>query len=416
MDEQRIESALRTQPPDEPEYRGDIAARLRERMIDASPSDAPSPEVQVVDLVPHRRRRWVAVCGAVAAAVVLVIALVVVNRPDQQPPTTTPTTAPTTTQPATASSLAGRWVGATPSTVTTPNPSAPAFVVFDAESMSLEHLSGGAIVNDFTSEFTVNADGHLRLTLLGQAGSCGPGASGDYRWATSPKATLLTLTAISDECPNRSAAFAGDWTHIGCPTRGQDCLGELEAGRHASVNFDPFGDSSYGEVDYEITDGWSSTADEKDRLTLRAPGAEDATVHGLYLFADVAAAKNDCTGTATASGDATAIARQLSNIPALNASASETTVDGYPAHVLDLSSAGSLPCTGRQPLLASNPNGVTSWTLSIGQDQAMHLVLVDLPTQRTMAIAIVTDRADQYQQLLDGAMAIVDSLTLSTTS
>lgn len=416
MDEQRIEAALRTQPPDEPEYRGDIAARLRERVIDAGRSDAPAPEVQVVALIPHRRRRLVAMCGAIAAAVALVVALAVVNRPDQQSPTTTPTTAPPTTQPTTTPSLAGRWVGATPPSVMTPTPSAPAFVVFAAESVALEHLSGGAIVNDFTSQFTVNADGQLRLTLVSQEASCAPGATGDYRWTTSPKGTVLTLTAISDECPKRAAALAGDWTHIGCPTRGQDCLGELEAGRHASVSFDPFGDSSYGEVEYDITDGWSSTDDQKDRLTLRAPGVENAAVHGLYFFADVVAAANDCTGTATAAVDATAIAGQLSSTPGLNVSMSEMTVDGFPARVLDLSSAASLPCAGRQPLLASSPDGVTSWSLDIGREQSMRLVLVDLPAHRTMAVAIITDRADQYQQLLDAAMSVVDSLTLSTTS
>ena len=412
MDEQRIEAALRTQPPDEPEYRGDIAALLRTRLIDDFPSDASAPEVPVVDLTTPRRRRWLALCGAVAAGIVLVVALAAVNRPDQQSPTTTPTT----TQPSKTPSFAGRWVGATPPSVTTPNPSAPAFVVFASERVALENLSGGAIVNGFASQFAVNADGHLRLTLLSQEGLCAPGATGDYRWTTSPKGTVLTLTAISDECPNRAAALAGDWSYIGCPTRGQDCLGELEAGRHASVSFDPFGDSSYGEVEYDITDGWSSTGDDKDRLTLRAPGAEVAATHGLYFFADVAAANSDCTGKATAAGDAKAIAGQLSTTPGLNATTSDMTVDGYSAQVLDLSSAASLPCGGHEPLLVSNPDSVTSWTLTIGQDQAMRLVLVELPAHRTMAIVIVSDRPDHYQELFDKAMTVVDSLTLSTTS
>ena len=104
----------------------------------------------------------------------------------------------------------------------------------------------------------------------------------------------------------------------GCPGRGDDCLGPLEAGRHASVNFDPFDSDAYGEVEYVVTDGWSSTVDDKTRLTLVPPGSDGSGVHGLYLFADVAADGSDCPATPVRSPVPTTIAAAISAMSGLS--------------------------------------------------------------------------------------------------
>ena len=418
MDERRIEAALRGEPPDEPTYRGDVADRLRARMTAADQQQPPAYVLELFELTPRRRRPVLAISITVAATVMLVVALAVVARPQQLQPATTPTTV--TEAPGSSiapgsqlAELAGRWVGATPRAVTTPDPSAPAFVVFSADRVSLEHLSGG-IVNDFASRVTVTGVGQLRLTLTDQLGRCAAGAIGDYRWTLSQQATTLTVVAVSDECPTRGEALAGTWTHTACPARGGDCLGRLESGRYTSVHFDPFGSDSYGEVSYDVTDGWSSTFDDPSRLTLVPPTVDGSGVHGLYVFADAAPVNADCPASASIPADTTAIAATLLATPGITVTTSEATVGAYQAHVLDLLAAASLPCAGEQRLLASKPGGSTSWTLGIGQGQRMRILLIDLPGGRTMAVVVASDRsAAEYAQLLDASTAVIDSFVLS---
>lgn len=423
MDEQRVEAAVRAGPPDEPTYRGDVSDRLRTRMTAAGEHTSPEHVVELVDVTARRRRPVLAVSVAVAATVMLVVALAVVARPHQLQPATTPPTVISSPSSSIASGsrlaeLAGRWVGATPGVVATPDPSAPAFVVFGADRVSLEHLAGG-IVNDFTSQVSVTGVGQLRLVLTDQAGRCAAGAVGNYRVTLSPQATVVTLVAVTDECSSRGEALTGTWTRTACPVRGSDCLGQLESGRHASVHFDPFGSGSYGEVSYEVTDGWSSTFDDPSRLTLLPPTADGSATHGLYLFADVAPVDSDCsatTGTATANTAAgtTAIAAVVSATPGLSVTTSEATVGTYRADVLDLTAATTLPCAGEQPLLESKPGGLASWTLAIGPGQRMRIVLIDLRGGRTMAVVVASDRsADEYAQLLDASTAVIDSFVLS---
>jgi hypothetical protein len=421
MDERRIEAALRAEPPDEPTYIGDVAAALRSPRSSAPQVVTPA-EVLEFD-GPAGRRRSVAVLGAVAAAVVLVVALAVVVRPRSNPSVTTsptPTTAmttPSTSEPPIApgrpSELVGRWVGATPPSLTTPNPAAPAFVVFGEDQVSLEHLSGG-IVNDFVSQFAISDDGRIELTLSDQIGRCAPGATGDYRWSLSPGRTVLTLEEISDECPGRAAALAGEWAHIGCPSRGDDCLGPLEAGRHSSVNFDPFDSDSYGEMTYVVADGWSSTVDDKARLTLVPPGSDDSGVHGVHLYADVASAGPNCAATPGPESGADAIASAISSMPGLSVDTSPATVDTYPAQVLDVVAETSA-CTAGRPLLTSRSGSSTPWTVSIGEGRRMRIVLVDLPSGGTMAVVIASDRSDsEYALLLAAATPVIDSIVLSS--
>ncbi len=418
MDERQIESALRAQPPDEPAYRGDVADRLRARMTAVGQEQPPAYVVELFELVPRRRRPAVAIAIAVAATVMLVVGLAAVARPQQLPTATTPTTVTASPSSSIApgdqlAELAGRWVGATPRAVTTPDPSAPAFVVFNADRVALEHLSGG-IVNDFASRVTVTGAGQLQLTLTDQLGRCAAGAIGDYRWTLSPHATTLTVVAVSDECPTRGEALAGTWTHTACPARGGDCLGRLESGRNASVHFDPFGSDSYGEVSYDVADGWSSTFDDPSRLTLLPPTVDGSGVHGLYVFADAAPVNADCPAIAGTAADTTAIAATLSGTPGLSVTASETTVGAYQAHVLDLVAPASLPCAGEQRLLAAKPGASTPWTLSVGQGQRMRILLIDLPGGRTMAVVVASDRsAAEYAQLLDASTAVIDSFVLS---
>ena len=419
MDDRRLEAALRAGRPDEPKYRGDIAELLHSRATSPRDPDLIGHAVDVVTRQPRRQPRWPIFVGAAAAALVLVIGLTTIARRDPPPSATTPpstSVAPNSTVAPTGlpAELLDRWVGATPSAVITPNPSSPAFVVFTADQVSLEHLSGG-LVNDFTSRVAVSGRGELVLTLTGQIGRCIAGATGDYRWRASPQATTLTLEAIDDECPDRAAALAGTWTHTACPTRGNDCLGPLEAGTYASVNFDPFDSDAYGQVAYTVTDGWTSTLDDKARLTLLPPDADEQGEHGLYLFADVAATTTDCPATSAAAVGMDAIADAITSTPGLEATTDVAEVGGFEARTIDIT-ATDLICDGEASVLASKPGAVTSWSATINEGQQMRIVLVDLTDNRTLALVISSERSPSaYAALVDDAAAVIDSLLLSDT-
>ena len=419
MDDRQIEAALRAGRSDEPQYRGDIAELLRSRATSPHKPDEVGHAVDVVTR-PHRRQpRWPAFAGAAAAAVLLLVGLATIARREAPPSDSIPTTifdAPTssTTRGAMPTELVERWVGATPSAVSTPNSSAPAFVVFTADQVTLEHLSGG-IVNDFTSDVAVAGRGELVLTLTGQIGRCVTGATGDYRWSVSPQATTLTLEAIDDECPDRAAALAGTWTHTACPTRGNDCLGFLEAGTYASVNFDPFDTDSYGQVTYTVPDGWTSALDDKARLTLLPPDSDAQAEQGLYLFADVAAATTDCPAASAATVGMDAIADAITSTTGLVATTSVAEVGGFEARTIDIT-ATDLSCDGEASLLASKPGAATSWSATVTEGQQMRIVLVDIPDNRTLALVISSERTpSEYAALLDDAAAVIDSLVLSDT-
>ena len=425
MDDRRIEAALRAGGPDEPEYQGDISELLRSRATSPGPADQIGHAVDVATRQPHRPPRWPAFVGAAAAAVLLLVGLATIARRDPAPsasiPTTTfeaPAAATSSTAPGTQGALPteliDRWVGATPAAVSTPNPSAPAFLVFTADQVTLEHLSGG-IVNDFISDVEVAAPGELVLTLTGQIGRCAAGATGDYRWTVSAQTTTLTLEAIDDECPDRAAALSGTWTHTACPTRGNDCLGVLEAGTYRSINFDPFDTDSYGQVTYTVPDGWTSTLDDKGRLQLLPPDANEQAAHGVFLFADVAPTATDCLATPLATVGMLSIADALAMTPGLVASATATEVGGYEAQTIDVTPT-DLICGGEQPLLASRPGAETSWTSTIGEGQQMRIVLVDVEDDRTLALVISSNRStSEFTALLDASTAVIESMVFSDT-
>jgi hypothetical protein len=420
----RIEAALRTRPSDEPDYLGNIADLLG----DAEPVAAePSPRPTLVNLTDHprakTRRRATVVTIAVAAACVAVLALVsTVRAPSRPPAESTPTTTPTTSaRPPIApslSSLDGRWVGRSPSSIDGSG-SSPAFLVFGDGSVALERSVGG-IVTDYGSDLAEVPDGRFRATLTVDIGSCAPASTGDFTWALSPGQSVLTIGLVDDDCAPRGDAFSGTWTRVSCPTRGSDCLGALEAGRHDSVSFDPFGTGSYGQVSYEVPAGWSSPLDDRARLALETDGSGTTGPHGMYFFADVAAPSDACSTTPALQTGADAIAAALSDSlegAGASATANATTVGGFPARVVDISSDGTSPC-GSDPvsLLVARADSPIAWTVTTGTSPRSRIVLVDLPEGRTMAVVVATDGSDdEYEALLDTASTVIDSLVVSRT-
>ena len=103
---------------------------------------------------------------------------------------------------------------------------------------------------------------------------CEPGDVGLYTWSLSPGGTLLQLTATSDDCASRRAAFEGEWERSACRNPDNNCLGDLEAGTYKSQFIGPRLDdgepwtANFGAFSYTVPDGWSNTADFPDDYVL----------------------------------------------------------------------------------------------------------------------------------------------------
>lgn len=424
----RIESALRAGPPDEPVYPGGLADRLggpQSESRPGTPLPSPTPMSLTADPRTPARRRWVQIAAISTAAAGIVAIALFANGRDRSPdpavanptvPVTTPSI-PATTEPA-ALALDGRWVGPPEASADSSQSPAARFLVFEHDSVALEHQVGG-IVSDFVSDTTDVTDSRFRITLVGQVGGCAPDAVGDYTWARSAGGSTLTIEVVDDQCAERGAAFDGTWTLIGCAVRGTDCLGPLESGRHTSVSFDPFGAGSYGQIAYTVPQHWASPLDDRARLALQPISTDNGVRHGIYFFADAAAPADACTSAPDSAVGADAIAAALSeSLDSANATTSvePSTVGGLDARVVDITTGATSPCADPVRVLIARPDSTIDWNVTTRPSQQLRLVLVDLPGGRTMAIVVASDRSDEeYSALLEAASTLIDSITFSST-
>ena len=133
----------------------------------------------------------------------------------------------------------------------------------------------------------------VTLRLKEDSVGCSVGAEGTYTFKLSETGRALTVRGSEDSCAAREAAISGKWTRAACPDSHVWCLGELDAGRHESVNYTPFvrfpdWQFKYGRFAYRVPEGWANTEDNRDGyvLTQSRPGPEAA---GIFVFSDVLA-------------------------------------------------------------------------------------------------------------------------------
>ena len=382
MDERRLESLLRDGPPDEPEYRCDIAARLREERDD----DGSGGRVITLVLASPQgtRRSWRRLLPAAAAGMVVLLAagLFATLDDDDAPRVTTP-------EARDPGVLVDRWVGPPGDDGTM-----AAFLDFKSAGQFVYVPGRATVPTSWGSTWSVDDDGLLTLVLNSEERQCRGGAVGHYRWTGPPDATALTLSVVDDECPRRAAELEGTWTHTACPVGGSDCLGPVDAGTYASVTFDPFGTNRYGQLNYTVPSGWAVTADSRSQLSLR-PVDNDAGA-GIEVWADAAVATAGCDGLPDAAAiGSPAIAAALAAHEGLDASRSETTVDGHDAQAVEAAVVDGwsqvCPDEGDEPfvaLLASRTGVPVSWTVGVSGQEEVRVILVDIADGQTTAIVL----------------------------
>jgi hypothetical protein len=359
----------------------------------------------------HRRSlTWLA--GLVAA-----VAVAGCSADEITAPTAAPTTSTAVSLPAT---LIDRWVGAPRPVGTLGTGTKAAFVEIDGQ-----YLVYNTGIDDnpkaFDSKITAEAADTFRLTLSTDTESCSAGDVGHYRWTLSPGGTTLTVTALDDVCDLRARTITGTWDHTACNDHGRDCLGAVEAGTYASYRFNPYGQFTYGQLTFTVPDGWAIANDTQAALFLRR--ASDYTNHkdsfyGISAWADVAAAKQDCSDQpdGTISTGAANIAAWMEGLPSVIATHTTIDINGLPAEVVDVHIApDATTCQGLVSLIASRTSKPDPFNFGVFGDQQMRVVLVDVAPQRTVAIFIDDALEHRYDELAAEAMPIIESFTFTPT-
>ena len=251
---------------------------------------------------------------------------------------------------------------------------------------------------------------------------CTAGTVGTYRFTVSPGGGYLLLALLDDPCEARFEAIAGTWERSACPTE-SGCLGDLEAGEHASAKFNPFvpRDSyaySYGRLTYAVPDGWSNTVDGPDGYFLTKQGAPDGG--GILAFSTALANSQSvgCPGTVEpgVGKTATALATWLTALPGLVTSPPKSiTVGGLSGTTVDVGISPSwnraCPYSEGKPYVPmftnGNPTDNFDWGLAAGG--RMRVFLLDLPDGRTMLIDVESPDASTFDALLADATPVIDT-------
>jgi hypothetical protein len=301
--------------------------RISRAWLDLMPSEAPdrtvAAVVQAVATTPQVRRPWrrlpwrstnmnrVLLAGAIsAAAIAAVVGGVLLTRPDGRsvgPPATSPSSSLLSPSPSASvpQELRYSWLGQVVEAPGLPSGRDRAIIQIDTTTLEMAASPSALLSSDIAS-----ADpGVVRLVSRETADGCTAGDVGLYQWSLSPKASLLRLTATSDECESRRAALDGQWQRSACKNPENDCLGDLEAGTYRSQFIGPRLDegepwtANFGALSYTVPDGWSNTWDFPDSYVLMrsddyatvTDDPRDATKDLIEVITRPAAALQDAT-------------------------------------------------------------------------------------------------------------------------
>lgn len=260
-----------------------------------------------------------------------------------------------------------------------------------------------------TSSVTATGGDSLVVTATAETTGCSLGDRGTYRFTVEGKGSVLTLTASGpDACAAREGALAGSWVRADFPPP-VDGIVAVPPGTYRTSSFDPFGEAAAsGRLTYTVPAGWEVIDDSQSVFVLHraqgvAPGqlASDALV-ALIARPQVAAEFEEGTtcgplsvapGVGHRLGD---IVRAISSRPGVvSTSPAVVTIGGYAGQMLDLHVAkswtGGCQAPGGRivgiPLLGASASG-SGPVVGMSADQPLRLILVDLGSGRTLAIAL----------------------------
>jgi hypothetical protein len=299
----------------------------------------------------------------------------------------------------------------------------------------LMYVTGTQVGTYLTSDVDTSA-GTMRLTLRQDEAGCHAGDVGDYTWSLAPAKATLTLAASSDPCAARTAAFAGTWFRQHCTNTEDGCLGDLDAGVHASQYIVPRRavggpwQPTWGAVTYTVPAGWANSQDWPNEFSLTpsadyaketADGPAIGAYHEIWLFTHPSA--NKVTPSCDRSVDTTVkptvdgLLAWIAKDPAITATTpTAITIDGHPGKLVDieLRSTWKTTCAGgtggperaffAYPSAADND----AWMADISGKERDRVILFDLDGT---TVGIMLDSGDpaRFDDLVSQAMPIVQS-------
>ena len=424
--------------------------RVLDRFYAEGPTEMPDRlflgVVDRIERVPQRRLAYrmtrfttmssnlrLAAAAAVVVAVAGIAAFAFSQRPDvATQPTPSPSTLASATTPSFVpaslpAALRGRWVGASRNVPEVPEPPSRIGLRISGGDLQFDLDSGTA--TQFASTALVVAPSQIRLVLASTDGGCQPRGEGTYDFALSPDSTVLTLTAVADQCGPRTAALAGDWIRAACPDPQAWCLGDIGPGAHVSTFFTPLVPPSdwqyrYGAFSYTVPAGWANTADFPDGISFAQQDAPENT--GIYVWSNVVphSQADMCTTTPEpgVGRDAAAIATWLTTLPGLvTTEPAAVTIGGLSGLMVELSVAPTwtatcpYAATPGQPLVStfSAPTAGDGIDWNIQAEGRTRVILLDLPDGHALVIDIEGQNKADYDALLPEAMQVVNSFVLN---
>ena len=295
------------------------------------------------------------------------------------------------------------------------------------------YVSGTSLGSYLTSDTEVGT-GTMRTTLRQDEAGCHAGDVGQYTWSLAPAGSTLTITATTDPCAARAAAFSGTWFRQGCKNTDDGCFGDLDAGIHPSQYLTPRRavngpwQPTWGALTYTVPAGWANSQDWPNEFSL-TPSANYANetpagptdYHEIWLVAHPAANKvtPDCGPTVDTKVPQTVdgLLAWIAKEPGLTSTAPVAiAVDGNPGKWVDVQLAPSwkATCPGgtgkpERPLFAyPSQSDVNGWTSGISGQERYRVILIDLSGQ---LFGILIDSSDPttFDALVNQAMPIIQS-------
>ena len=222
-------------------------------------------------------------------------------------------------------------------------------------------------------------------------------------------AALLTACATSggDAAPptSRSPQASATQSPVGCLRSDGNCLGVLAAGRHTSASFAVFGVPGEGQLTYRSDEGtWANSLDHAAGYWFQpadeyAASNGDATLRGVYLFSDVAAAKQSYTSCPEESDtsvgtDAASLLRWVRRLPHLRTAelpalrTADGTARGVSVRAVPGAEGACYDNATVRTLVASRPGALDPYVWGITQHDRIDLYAEDLGGGHTVGILL----------------------------
>jgi hypothetical protein len=418
--------------------------RLIRAWLDLMPNEAPdrviksvlqataaAPQARALPWLGPRRSMMMrlSIAALAAASAVAIGGLWYANRPDSN---IGPPPSPSPTLPA---SLSEEWVG-TPRSVPVLGETSTLRLTIDSQGA---RVSGNTIgENRLASEIRATGSDSMELVSLASDG-CSEGDAGRYGLELAPLGSRLRLTAVSDACAARAAAFAGDWYRIACRNPTGACYGDVDAGTYPSQYFAPrvpldqVAGEEFGAVRFTVPDGWAVADDFNTnlRLTRSALYAQEGSGipevwESIEAWIRPAATVQDasCGAVPDEQVERTpdALVDWLIGLPSLEAGGGEDiTIDGHPGHSVEvrLADTWTESCPGFAPVPAvvlfgealgpNGPVGDDPFAIGLYGEQRSRFIVLDLGADSLALIVITASDEARFDSLLPDAIPIVES-------